>query len=454
MQQGMALDGANTSSPKDDNLKNASDYRSVPELHNMVSNVKNSTTTFSNIVKTSAYPKKEQAVIFPAFDSLQVKDYVIAAAEVVNPDDIRFVSRMSNNRICLYFSTKDVADKFIDEHAGVNINNVFIPARKLMMPAKRIIISNIPPFIPDHIVEDRLHSLNIRILSPISYIGAGIGIEKLKHVLSFRRQVFISPDNEFPSSVLIKFGEEEFRIFLSDEKITCFRCKAVGHIASKCTNKPFHTEVTAEDMPTSNKRPHSKVETGSSISNNEPDAHISDEEHDNAVAATPSVDSSPHTENKEKMELEIEICDKSIEPKTNSIPKAHRQVKKIRTEPPTPPDNYEDIEKLWESENSFALDFCHFTDFLNSVKGSDRPLEIALRYTENIDGLIQQINTVRRDFSQRHLKERCKRLITALRKAKDTSSPSSSPQISRCSSQLSITESKSSESINSLASCF
>lgn len=439
-----------------DGLEDASDSRGISEAQ-LVTNDKK--PTFSNIVKASTCPKKDQAVIFPAFDSLQVKDYVIATADVVNPNDIRFVSRMSNNRICLYFSSKDIANQFIENHGGVNIKNVFIPARKLMLPAKRIIISNIPPFIPDHVVEDQLHSLKIKILSPVSHIGAGIGLDKLRHVLSFRRQVFVSADSEFPSSLQVNFEDEVFRIFLSDEKIRCFRCKEFGHIASKCTNIVTAPEVTVEDLPpvTNTKRAHSTTESlPTAIDTDNGDTEmLSPETPVNVLKPNRAIihASNSATEEKTTDEKQFHFVHDT---ETCKEPKPRHTRKKIRVNPPpTDPitDRYEDIEKRWESSNnSFLLDYCTFCDFLNSVKGSDKPLDVALRYTDNVEGLVLQINSVRRDFTQRHLKERCKRLISALQKAHSKTTDLSPPLSST--SESSVDKYSSVESLSSQTSFY
>lgn len=100
---------------------------------------------------------------------------------------------MSNNRVCVYLSSKEVVQSFMVTHgAGINIADSFIPARRLITPAKRIVLSNVSPCIPHAIIEEALRSVKLKPVSPISFIGAGMGLEEYKHVMSFRRQVFIA----------------------------------------------------------------------------------------------------------------------------------------------------------------------------------------------------------------------------------------------------------------------
>lgn len=49
-------------------------------------------------------------------------------------------------------------------------------------------------------------------------------MEVYDHVLSFRRQMYVNNTDipKLPGSILINQDETQFRIFLTDEKITCF----------------------------------------------------------------------------------------------------------------------------------------------------------------------------------------------------------------------------------------
>ena len=55
-------------------------------------------------------------------------------------------------------------------------------------------------------------------------------------ILSFRRQVYIDPDDiaKIPSTFLITFEDTSYRIFTSIDSLLCFRCKQEGHLAKDC----------------------------------------------------------------------------------------------------------------------------------------------------------------------------------------------------------------------------
>lgn len=57
--------------------------------------------------------------------------------------------------------------------------------------------------------------------------------------MSFRRQIFLKHEDipKLPNSLVITLNETQFRIFFTDDKITCFLCKAIGHTTNNCKNK-------------------------------------------------------------------------------------------------------------------------------------------------------------------------------------------------------------------------
>lgn len=75
-------------------------------------------------------------------------------------------------------------------------------------------------------------------VSQITFIGAGFEEPGYEHILSFDRQVFISPDenNPLPETFLLNYDSTEYRIFLSDAEKFCNLCKQTDHYANQCEN--------------------------------------------------------------------------------------------------------------------------------------------------------------------------------------------------------------------------
>ncbi|KAK2575222.1 hypothetical protein KPH14_002684 [Odynerus spinipes] len=112
------------------------------------------------------YPSKEQAIVTDASDGLTIKDYTIAIGKIVGPKNIRFVSRISNGRVYLYLSSKNLVDRVMSVNSTINIGwSHNLRLKPLVSKDVRIIISNVCPVIPHSIIEEKLHELGINISS-------------------------------------------------------------------------------------------------------------------------------------------------------------------------------------------------------------------------------------------------------------------------------------------------
>lgn len=67
---------------------------------------------------------------------------------------------------------------------------MFVPVTPLVAPATKVTISNVPPFISNDAIIKELIRYG-KIASPVRMIPLGCKNSALKHVLSFRRQVFM-----------------------------------------------------------------------------------------------------------------------------------------------------------------------------------------------------------------------------------------------------------------------
>nr|CAH7756748.1 unnamed protein product [Callosobruchus chinensis] len=196
------------------------------------------TQSYSNAVihHTPKHPNKDQAIIFNAVDGAKIQDYLLQLGPIVNPRNIKFCSRISNNRICIYLSSKTQVDQFLDHPGEIKINNEIIKARRMVTPADRLVISNVCPTLPHAVLRDRLLEFGINIISPITFLRIGAPLPEYSHILSFRRQAYITPTEAttIPDSLEITHEDLIYRIFLSLDSQKCYKCKESGHVASQC----------------------------------------------------------------------------------------------------------------------------------------------------------------------------------------------------------------------------
>ncbi|KAL3287300.1 hypothetical protein HHI36_001775 [Cryptolaemus montrouzieri] len=148
--------------------------------------------------------EKDQAIFIHAKNSLKLYDNARDIGDIVEPKTITFASRISNNRICIYLTSSNLVDQLIKSHPMIRIGDMSFSIRRLISSTKRIIISNIPPFILHETAENAIKSIGLQITSPFSFLKAAI-YNEYSHILSFRRQVFIhapSDNHELQTSIM------------------------------------------------------------------------------------------------------------------------------------------------------------------------------------------------------------------------------------------------------------
>ena len=152
-------------------------------------------SSYAHVTQQVQAPTKEQVIVIDAIEGITFQEFVIAVGKLIDPANIRFVSRISHSRICLYINSKETADKLMESGKKITIDTLTLEIRPLISKAKQIIISNACPIIPNDIIIEELSKINITPCSRITYIRAGINDPGFSHVLSFRRQMYISPDD-------------------------------------------------------------------------------------------------------------------------------------------------------------------------------------------------------------------------------------------------------------------
>nr|CAH7723180.1 unnamed protein product [Callosobruchus chinensis] len=413
------------------------------------------TQSYSNTVRQQIYryPSKEQAIVFNAINGATIQDYLLKIGPLVKPENILFCSRISNNRVCIYFSSKDVVDKFLDDYNEITLHNSTIKIRRLLTPATRLVISNVCPTIPHDIIEDNLQRLGLNLVSPISFLRIGATLAEYSHILSFRRQVYIShTDTEIPQSFEVTHENVTYRVFFSSDSQKCYKCNTAGHIAARCPNNtpraefqtdPQQEQINVTEQPQTAHAP-------PPISSNTQHVQVQHQITPTTASTSTEIDPVPHQTTplpRQPMQLDLSTstqlknptdntgdnttaCKRSfsatvtqtsdcettpnkadepsfLKPKTTNV-KKH----KVDTPPSYIPESmlHSLREFMDRNPGSLVINCDQLKSILENAHGNQNIIETVKEHTENIKGLIETILLIYPNITDRALKNRCTRL--------------------------------------------
>ena len=97
-------------------------------------NINNSdkTINFASITANETTPNREQAIVFNSIVEVPQKNYIIAIGQIVKLRNILFVSKISNNRFCIFLSSNEILEFLLTKTQIININGHEIQLRRLL----------------------------------------------------------------------------------------------------------------------------------------------------------------------------------------------------------------------------------------------------------------------------------------------------------------------------------
>lgn len=431
-----------------------------------------SSKNYATVTAANLFPKKENAIVIDSVNQAPTLDFIQVLAQKINPAHIRFVSKISNNRLCVYLATKEVADELVEKHKSITVCRQEFPIRPLISRNKRIILSNVSPSIPHALIENKLYSYGIKTVTPMSFLRAGFSSPNLSHILSFRRQTFISPEDEskLPECFQVIFEEVPHWIYITSDTPTCFQCKQQGHLAKNCPqinpdfveinptsntisqtpiistpqHVAFHSTTSAPaqvETITVCKEPHIQTPKSVSVPVTSTKAATTDKLTEGQVdKSTParmkrplSTTDSIITSVNQLSESDIESTDYNSgsdseiqnpeEFSTSRKPNAGKNPKKLKIKPDNSQDNlWTDTKALVEKNvTKYPLSFNQLINFFDKTKGTKFTVDIAKDFTNDLSPLIAMLREIYPTLRGKGLKNRCSRIIKKLEASKDTS---------------------------------
>ncbi|XP_044582995.1 uncharacterized protein LOC123264014 [Cotesia glomerata] len=183
---------------------------------------------YANITTKDSFPKREQAIIVESLDNNFSEPHLYLSRD-------HSISRGTSGKKSI-----------------LTINNQQLPIRSLIVKNKRIVLSNVCPTIPHYIIEQELKNIGIEPQSTITYLRTGTANPKYTHILSFRRQVYVSPTDEkkLPDKLQINYEDINYWIYPTCDSFKCFLCKEDGHLARNCPTNNQNSQLNPENEET------------------------------------------------------------------------------------------------------------------------------------------------------------------------------------------------------------
>lgn len=399
------------------------------------------TSSYANVTSSTCFPKKEQAIVLDAVEGITLREYLIALSSLTPATSIRFISRISNASICIYMDSKKTADTLIEERKKLTIKNCILDIKPLITRNKRIVLSNVCPVIPNYIIEQKFEEFNIKIMSPITFMKVGVIDPGFSHILSFRRQLYIGPDDEcrLPESFQLTFEGTNYWIYTSTDALKCFTCNTLGHLAKNCPQNI--TNIEKVDVHVNQEL--NKINENTEAIVTEPQLNSIGSKSITHEFAQPLQDvtqkyskgkkrtHSPtitnestnietskqqiQEEDSDKMEYETDETSSNISLEDVEI-KTKTKKKLKKTDTRSDEETWKNIEEAMtelNKENTFPINLDQFISLLDNSRGRQNIRDLVYSYTDNINELIKMCNKLHCKMNK-SLKNRCSRFSRKL----------------------------------------
>lgn len=382
-------------------------------------------TSYANVTSSLSFPRKDQAIILDSIDGITLREYLVSLSSLIPASSIRFISRISNARICIYLDSKKTADNLIDVKKKIMVKNITLEIRPLVTRNKRIVLSNVCPVIPNYIIEEKFKELKIQILSPISFVKIGVPDPGFSHILSFRRQLYISPEDEkhLPESFQVNFDGTNYWIYISSDSLKCFSCNTTGHIAKNCPKTEPTFPIIPQDMEVEK-----TINTKDTVVTDPTPiiTQLSTDHKKNKRIHSPTTSESSKTETVKPVNIPTAVLETDDDTHSTTSLEDTEIRKKMRkklkkTDTRTDEDTWKEIKNnLIESEREvFPIDVDRFISLLDNTRGKKNIKEIVYSYTDNLRDLIKMCNILHIKLNT-SLKYRCSRLTRKLHEILDS----------------------------------
>lgn len=201
---------------------------------------------------TSSALDKSKGVLIRRIKGVTLSELLEALGKVISPKKILYADFVTAANFGVWLDT----DKSVDDLIGLDtleIKGQMTKMYRYTNPVHRVVLRNVPPFIPDTVILSYLQKYGeIRgALERQSCYNVG---EDFAHVKSFTRNVSlaISDGVIVPPGLTISWENKKHVIYVQVGAKKCFKCNKPGHTSNNCPTKA--TVPVSRPTPKTSKR--------------------------------------------------------------------------------------------------------------------------------------------------------------------------------------------------------
>lgn len=187
-------------------------------------------------------PSRKCAVVLQDTRGISQDQCLRSVADLIGGHNIHYVTRLSGGaRICLYLTDQTTVEKLC-EGGGISVGAQFVPIRRYVSEAKKVVISNCPPELSDEELKILLQPYGTFASAP-TRLKVTTSHDDLKHIRTWRRSVYMMLHEEgrgpqLPPLMNITSPDGfKYTIYIDKDELVCNFCLGPGHVEEKCKRK-------------------------------------------------------------------------------------------------------------------------------------------------------------------------------------------------------------------------
>lgn len=187
---------------------------------------------------------KTKGVLIRRLAGVTLPELLDAIGKVILPSKIKYADFCGAANFEVWFDSVESVDTIV-AFDTITIKGQLAKINRYLNPVRRVVLRNVPPFIPDDVLLQLLEKYG-EVRSGVEHQACfGVG-EEFSHVKSFTRTISLSIQNGvmIPPSEKVRWDGINHNIYLQVGAKKCFSCGKSGHTNKNCPNKIMHPKKT------------------------------------------------------------------------------------------------------------------------------------------------------------------------------------------------------------------